>query len=198
MTQPNTVQLNSIAASLMEYQARLLNLAKRNLNPILLRRVTPEDVVQDTLSAACQKIDFLENHPEVPIYFKLRTILFQTIIALERKHLQSQKRDAYKEQDVADPNEDATAKLNWNMFADSVTGPLTKIARIDRYELLKKALESLPENDRQILELRHFDNMSNSDCAEVLHITAKNASIRYVRALERLQKLLVELTEFRP
>lgn len=198
MTQPNTVQLNSIAASLMEYQARLLNLAKRNLNPILLRRVTPEDVVQDTLSAACQKIDFLENHPEVPVYFKLRTILFQTITALERKHLQSQKRDAYKEQDVADQNEDATAKLNWNMFADSVTGPLTKIARIDRYELLKKALESLPENDRHILELRHFDNMSNSDCAEVLHITAKNASIRYVRALERLQKLLTELTEFRP
>lgn len=198
MSQPNTEQLNSIALMLMEYQERLLNLAKRNLNPILLRRVTPEDVVQDTLSAACRKIDFLEHNPEVPVYFKLRTILFQTISALERKHLQSQKRDAYKELDVADQSENATAKLNWNMFADSVTGPLTRIARIDRYELLKKALESLSENDRQILELRHFDNLSNLDCAEVLHITAKNASIRYVRALERLQKLLVELTEFRP
>ncbi len=198
MTQPDTVQLNSIAASLMEYQPQLLNLAKRNLNPVLLRRVTPEDVVQDTLSAACRKIDFLENHPEVPVYFKLRTILFQTISALERKHLQSQKRDAYKELEVADQNEDTTAGLNWNMFADSVTGPLTRIARIDRYELLKKALENLPENDRRILELRHFDNMTNSDCAEVLQITAKNASIRYVRALERLQKQLLELTEFRP
>ncbi|WP_294434129.1 sigma-70 family RNA polymerase sigma factor [uncultured Victivallis sp.] len=197
MPQPNTVQLNSIAASLLEYRERLLSLAKRNLNPILLRRVTPEDVVQDTLSSACQKIDFLENHPEVPVYFKLRTILFQTISALERKHLQSQKRDAYKELAVSDQNEATTAKLDWNMFADSVTGPLTRIARIDRYELLKKALESLPENDRQILELRHFDNMTNSDCAEVLHITAKNASIRYVRALERLQKQLLELTEFR-
>ena len=197
MSQPNTVQLNSIAATLMEYRERLLSLAKRNLNPILLRRVTPEDVVQDTLSAACQKIDFLENHPEVPDYFKLRTILFQTITALERKHLQSQKRDAYKELEVSDQQEDATAKLNWNMFADSVTGPLTKLARLDRYELLKKAMASLSENDRQILELRHFDNMSNMDCAEVLHITAKNASIRYIRALERLQKQLLELTEFR-
>lgn len=197
MSQPNTVQLNSIAATLMEYRERLLSLAKRNLNPILLRRVTPEDVVQDTLSSACQKIDFLENHPEVPVYFKLRTILFQTITALERKHLQSQKRDAYKELEVSDQQEDATAKLNWNMFADSVTGPLTKLARLDRYELLKKAMASLSENDRQILELRHFDNMSNMDCAEVLHITAKNASIRYIRALERLQKQLLELTEFR-
>ena len=154
MSQPNTVQLNSIAATLMEYRERLLSLAKRNLNPILLRRVTPEDVVQDTLSSACQKIDFLENHPEVPVYFKLRTILFQTITALERKHLQSQKRDAYKELEVSDQQEDATAKLNWNMFADSVTGPLTKLARLDRYELLKKAMASLSENDRQILELR--------------------------------------------
>ena len=42
MSQPNTVQLNSIAATLMEYRERLLSLAKRNLNPILLRRVTPE------------------------------------------------------------------------------------------------------------------------------------------------------------
>ena len=93
MSQPDTERLNSIAGMLMEYRERLLNLAKRNLNPILLRRVTPEDVVQDTLSAACQKIDFLENNPEVPVYFKLRTILFQTITALERKHLQSRKRE---------------------------------------------------------------------------------------------------------
>lgn len=71
------------------------------------------------------------------------------------------------------------------------------IARIDRYKLLKKALESLPENDRQILELRHFDNMTNTDCAEVLHISPKNASVRYVRALERLHKNLIEFTEFR-
>ncbi len=195
--EPNTVQLNSIAESLMEYREALLNLARRNLNPVLLRRTTPEDVVQDTLSAACQKIDFLQNNPEVPVYFKLRMILFQNITALERKHLQSQKRDAYKELEVAAENEDTTARVSWNMFADSATGPLTRIARNDRYELLRKALESLPENDRQILELRHFDNMSNMACAEVLHISVKNASIRYVRALERLQKILTELTEFR-
>lgn len=120
--QPPPDQLNSIATSLMEYRERLLNLAKRNLNPILLNRVTPEDVVQDTLSAACQKIDFLENHSEIPVYFKLRTILFQTISALERKHLQSQKRDAYKELAVSPQNEWTESRLNWNKFADSVTG----------------------------------------------------------------------------
>ncbi len=195
----NTEQLNSWANMFWEYREQLLNLAKRNLNPVLSRRVSAEDVVQDTLSAACGKIDFFENNPEVPVYFKLRTILFQTITTLERKHLQSQKRDAYKEQEIADDENDRTAaRLNWNMFADSVTGPLSKVARVDRYELLRQALDAMPENDRQILELRHFDGMSNQECAQVLKIEQKAASIRYVRALERLQKQLIEFTEFRP
>ena len=79
-----------------------------------------------------------------------------------------------------------------------MTGPLTRAVRADRYTLLRKAVEALPENDRQILELRHFDDMSNADCAEVLHIGPKAASIRYVRALQRLRKQLMELTEFQP
>ncbi len=194
----DTGRQNLWAETFLEYRERLLNLARRNLNPILLRRVSAEDAVQDALSAACGKIDFFENHPEVPVYCKLRTILLQTITALERKHLQSQKRDAYKELEVVDEDNASTLRLNWNLFADSITGPLTRIARVDRYELLRQALAAMPENDRQILELRHFDGMSNQDCAEVLKIAPKAASIRYVRALERLQKQLIEFTEFRP
>ena len=154
-------------------------------------------MVQDTLSSACQKIDFFENNPEVPLYFKLRTLLFQTITGLERKHLQSQKRDAYKDMAVTDSENATAGKVNWNLFADTVTGPFTRIARNDRYELLRQALGSLSENDRQILELRHFDGMGNAECAEALGIEPKAASIRYVRALRRLQQKLVEFTEFR-
>lgn len=198
MSQPNTEQLNFWAGSFLEHRERLLSLARRNLNPVLLRRVSAEDAVQDALAAACRKIGFFENNPEVPVYFKLRTILLQTISALERKHLQCQKRDAYKEVEVPEHDDCSAAGLNWNMFPDSVTGPLTKVARADRYELLRTALGAMPENDRRILELRHFDGMSNSDCAEVFQIAPKAASIRYVRALERLQKQLIEFTEFRP
>ncbi len=183
---------------LMEHRERLLALARRNLNPMLARRLSPEDVVQETLSAACRRVDFLRNCPEIPVYYKLRKILFQTITDLERKHLQSQKRDAYREQEVADEKDVSSPGMNWNMFADTVTGPLTQIARQDRYELLRKTMESLPEHDREILELRHFDGMSNSECAEALHLTQKAASIRYVRALEHLKKQLIEFTEFRP
>jgi len=186
------------AQELLPYRKQLLSLARRNLDPVLARRVTPEDVVQDTLSAACAKIDFLENRPDVPVYFKLRTILFQTITALERRHLQARKRDAYKDVEVADDDTTACVRPGWDQFADTVTGPLTNVARIDRYKLLKKALDDLPENDRHILEMRHFDGLGNAECASLLKIEPKAASIRYVRALQKLRQKLTEYTEFRP
>ena len=198
MSPQDAESFRSDIPDLMEHRERLLALARRNLNPVLARRISPEDVVQETLSAACRKIDFLRNCPEIPTYYTLRKILFQTITDLERKHLQSRKRDAYREQEVADEKDVSSPGMNWNMFADTVTGPLTQIARQDRYELLRKTMESLPEHDREILELRHFDGMSNSECAEALHLTQKAASIRYVRALEHLKKQLIEFTEFRP
>ena len=199
MPQDNTAaqKKNDWAEQFMEHRARLLLLAERNLNPVLRKRVSAEDIVQDTLSSACSKIDFFENCPEVPLYFKLRTLLFQTITVAERKHLQSQKRDAYKEVEVTDNETVSTGQVNWNLFADTVTGPFTKIARNDRYEVLHQALKTLSENDRQILELRHFDGMSNADCAAALKIEPKAASIRYVRALQRLQQKLMEYTEFK-
>ena len=84
------------------------------------------------------------------------------------------------------------------MFAAGMTSPLTKIARAERAELLHKALEALSENDRQILTLRHFDELSNLECARILKVDPKAASIRYVRALEHLQKKLIEFSEFKP
>ena len=99
------------AERFMEHKDRLLSLAKRNLKPVLCKRVTPEDVVQDTLSAACDKIVFFENQPEIPLYCKLRIILFQTIATLERYHLQSQKRDAHKEVEVSERDTAATGQV---------------------------------------------------------------------------------------
>ena len=191
-------ETNPLDPALTEHSDRLLALARRNLNPVLAKRVSPEDVVQETLAAAYRKTDFMQNCPDVPVYCKLRKLLFQTIADLERKHLQSQKRDAYREQEIAGAEEVSSPALDWNMFADTVTGPLTRIARQDRYELLRKTMDALPDHDREILELRHFDGMSNQECADALHLTPKNASIRYVRALERLKNQLIEFTEFRP
>ena len=132
----------------------------------------------------------------MPVYFKLRKLLFQTITNLERKHLKAEKRDAYKEMYIEDEANCSVAQLNWNMFANSITSPSLKITKAERQHMLANVLNSISENDRQIIELRHFDGMSNNECAEVLKITQKNASIRYVRALQHLKLALSKYSEF--
>ena len=192
----DTSQLDMLGEQLMAFYPQLLSLARRNLNPVLAKRVTAEDIVQDTLSSAGLKTEYLQNNPEIPLYFKLRTLLFQTITAMERKHLQCGKRDAYKEIEISD-DRTSNAQGNWNMFSDTVTSPLSKLAKLDRYALLRKVMDELSVSDKQILELRHFDGMGNNECAFVLQIEPKAASIRYVRALRKLQMKLLEHSEFR-
>ena len=191
-------KMHPVAADFEPFRPKLTALAAKHLNPVLSRRLSPEDVVQETFAAALMREDFFKRGPEVPLYFKLRTILFQTMVDLERRHLVAQKRDAYREVDVPGRSDDETSAddLDWDMFAGTVTTPNSFLARKDRHALLRQAIGELSENDRQIIILRHFDDMDNADCARILGIDPKAASIRYVRALERLKKRLVQHTEF--
>lgn len=179
-----------LAAMFAEHRGRLLALAERRLKPVLLRRMSAEDVVQDAYAAAAKRLDYLANNEDVPLYYKLRTILMQTIVDAERRHLGAEARDAYRES----TGDDADAMLAG--IPAEVTTPASRVDRSERHALLRRAIAMLPPNDRAILVLRHFDGLSNSDCAAALGIEPKAASIRHVRALERLQKTLETMSCF--
>ena len=188
-----------LAEAFAEHRARLLSLVEKRLNPVLLRRMSHEDVMQEVYLAAVKRLGYFTGNPDVPVYFKLRTILLQTLADIERKNLQAAGRDVYREVDVRD---DATSMaapgaVNWGQFAADVTSPLSRVDRNERHALLRAAVAALHENDRAIIVLRHFDGMGNSECAAALGIEPKAASIRYVRALERLQQKLMEVSCFK-
>ena len=178
-----------LAEAFAEHRSRLLSLVEKRLNPILLKRMSHEDVMQEVYLAAAKRLPYFEQNPEVPVYFKLRTILLQTLVDIERKNLQAAGRDAHKEIEVRDEaTESATpGAMNWGQFAADVTSPLSSVDRNERHALLRAAVASLPEND----------GMGNAECAAALDIEPKAASIRYVRALERLQQKLMELSCFK-
>ena len=67
-------------------------------------------------------------------------------------------------------SERAPGALNWGRFAADVTSPLSRVDRDERHAVLRAAVASLPENDRVIIILRHFDGMGNSACAAALGI----------------------------
>ena len=58
---------------------------------------------------------------------------------------------------------------------------------------LRGALDQLDPTDREVLALRHFEELSNLETAAVLGIQPAAASKRYVRALERLKGALAKL-----
>lgn len=190
---------DALARSFTEYRKWLLALVKKNLNPVLLKRMSYEDVLQSAYESAAKRLAYFVANEEVPVYFKLRKVLLQTLTDLTRRHLQSAGRDAYREVEslglrTKGGDDDEVLELE---FAADETSPVSRVDRDERHVLLRQAIAALPETDRQIIVLRHFDGLGNGECASVIGIEPKAASIRYVRALERLQKKLMELSCFR-
>ena len=188
---------DDLATAYTEHRPRLLALAERRLNPILLKRMSPEDVVSEAYAAAAKRLAYFAAHDDVPIYYKLRTILLQTIADIVRRNLQAEARDAYREVESAKCKGESEEASPFDSLAADVTSPVSRVDRDERHALLRGAIAALAENDRAIIELRHFDGMGNSECAAALGLTEKAASIRYVRALERLRQKLVEVSCFK-
>ena len=195
---------DNLAEAFAEHRQRLLVIAERRLNPILLKRLSAEDVVSETYVNAAKRLDYFASHDDVPVYYKLRTILLQTITDVERRHLKAQGRDACREIRIDDTGLGSSGSgsgsggdVRVGEIAADITSPVSRVDRDERHALLRRALATMAENDRAILVVRHFDGMGNAECAAALGIEPKAASIRYVRALERLQQKLVEVSCFR-
>ena len=171
----------------LEYRERLQRLLVLRMPPILQRRLSVDDLLQETYLACGRRVDFLKAEPEVPMYVKLRLIALQTLTDVERHHLAAAKRDAMKEMS---PEDDVAVADAWANFADTISSPRTHLERLERQAMARRVLSQLSEHDREILELRHFEEMGNAECAAVLGIEQKAASIRYVRALKRFRELV--------
>ncbi|MDO5470024.1 MAG: sigma-70 family RNA polymerase sigma factor [Akkermansia sp.] len=177
----------------LQYRDRLVRLIATRMSPVLLRRLSPDDVAQETYLACGRRMKFLQEHEEVPMFVKLRKLALQTITDMERKHLVAGKRDAMKESFMAEREHDVTVNA-LSRFADSLVGPRTHLERMELLEQTRKAMRELPDTDREILELRHFEELSNTECAAALGIEVKAASIRYVRALKRMKEMMGDIS----
>ena len=176
----NEFTSQSLAEAFAEHRARLLSLVEKRLNPILLKRLSHEDVMQEVYLAAAKRLSYFAQNEDVPIYFKLRTILLQTLVDIERKNLQAAGRDAYRELRIENgecriDGGSSNGEVCVGEMPADVTSPVSRVDRNERHALLRAAVASLPENDRAIIVLRHFDGMGNSECAAALGIEPKAA-----------------------
>ena len=189
--QPLLLTTEALAHLLEANQARLLRTIAVRLNPSLGRRVAPEDVLQDAYVAAAARLHHRVGSPYSSDFLWLRAIVLQTITDCHRSHLGAGMRDAMREAAPAMPAP-ASAPTMAQLFAASATSPSGVAMKRETSQSIAQALELLSEADREVVALRHFEDLGNNEIAEVLGIQVKAASIRYIRAVMRLKELLAE------
>ena len=166
------------------------SLIASRLDPRMAARLDVEDVLQEVRLAACrQKEDFL-HQPEIPPYVWLRAVAVKKLFELHRYHLGTQKRDARREVSVDRPHGcEASTSAMANHFVDSGTSPSRSAMRAELKSRLETCLDQLPAWDQEVLALRHIEQLDPKETAQVLQLTAKAASMRYLRTLRRLKAL---------
>lgn len=176
------------------YRARLKKMVRLRLNRRLQGRVDDSDILQDTYLEAARRLpDYLQN-PRAPFFLWLRRIAGDKLLEIHRTHLGTQMRDVEREISL---HRGALPTANSVSLAAQLLGRLTSpsqaAVKAEMRVKLQEALNSLDPLDREILALRHFEQLNNSEAAQELELEPSAASKRYVRALARLQKTLREL-----
>jgi RNA polymerase sigma-70 factor, ECF subfamily len=177
-----------------DHRARLRRMVALRLDRRLQGRVDPSDVIQEACIDAARRLAEYAKNPAMPFYLWLRFLAGQRLMEQHRRHLGAQARDAGREISLyrgAFP-ETTTADLATH-FLGKLSTPSQAAIRIEQKIRLQEALNSLEPIDREILALRHFEQLSNGETAEVLGLDKSTASKRYARALVRLKDVLLAL-----
>jgi RNA polymerase sigma-70 factor (ECF subfamily) len=180
------------------HRDRLLRLVNLRMDDRLRGRVDPSDVIQETyLEAAGRLPDYL-RHVDMPFYVWLRFLTAQKLAELHRHHLHVKARDVNREVPLFSGRlPEASSALLAAQLLGRATTPSQAAMRAERQCRLQEALDSMEPADREVIVLRHFEQLSNVETARVLGTNDSTASTRHLRALKRLKRILGAMPEFR-
>lgn len=156
------------------------------------RRVDVSDVVQDVLVEANRRLqDYLANPQQMPFHLWLRHIAHDRIIDAHRRHRGSAKRSVDREQPLvaAAGDQQSTFDLVAQLH-DRERGPASAVAAQELSRLVEAAIAELPDQDCEIVIMRHYEHLSNQEIAQALGLTEPAASMRYLRAIRKLREVL--------
>lgn len=187
----------SFAQLYTHFSDRLWRIVTFRLDHRLRGRVDADDVVQETYLAAEKRLEHFTEDTVESFFVWLRLVLNQTLIDLHRRHLGAQSRDASLERSIHGgwTSESTSFSLSFHLLGH-LTSPSQATLRAELAEQLRVALTGMSDLDREVLALRHFEELTNSETARALGLSDQAASIRYVRAITRLRKVLESIPGF--
>jgi RNA polymerase sigma-70 factor (ECF subfamily) len=197
--QPDTDELldradrgDALARQLLleRHRDRLRRMVAVRLDDRVAVRVDPSDLVQEALAQAAARLaDYLHRRP-LPFYPWLRQIAWDRLVAAHRRHLRAGRRSVAREAPGPLPLPDESAGRLADRLVARGSSPSRRLIRAELRDRLKAALDRLPPRDREVLVMRHLEQMEVAEIAAVLGLTAGAVMTRQTRALARLRGLL--------
>ena len=184
----------ALDALLGRHRDRLRRMVAMRLDTRLQARLDASDVVQEAYVEVAQRLDEYLRDPKLPLFLWLRLVVGERLLKLHRHHLGTQMRDAGREVSLyrgALPAASSAALAA--QLLGRHTSPTQAAVRAERLLRLQEALNSLGPLDREVLSLRHFEELNRAETAQVLGIGESAAAKRYLRALKRLKATLANM-----
>ncbi|MFN9718114.1 MAG: sigma-70 family RNA polymerase sigma factor [Planctomycetota bacterium] len=185
---------NALADLFLQHRDRLWRLVTFRMDPRLHGRVDADDVLQEAWLSAVQRIDHFLVDASRSIFVWFRLITSQTLVDIHRRHLGTQKRNAGNEFSIDRgwSSSSTSSSLSFHLL-DHLTTPSEAALKEEMSQKLNEALADMKEMDREVLALRHFEQLTNREAAQVLGISEQAASDRYIRALARLRTSMTSM-----
>ena len=189
----------AVAKLFERYRPRLKRMVQLRLDRRLQGRVDASDVLQDAYLDLAKRIAEYGKQQQIPFFLWLRMLTGQRLYHIHRQHLEAAMRDANLEVSLY---RGAMPQATTTSLAEHLIGRVTSVcqraARAEMQVKLQEILNAMDPIDREVLVLRHFEELSNNEVAQLLGLTKAAASNRYIRALRRLKEVLAAVPGFLP
>jgi RNA polymerase sigma-70 factor (ECF subfamily) len=179
------------------YRVRLKRMVHLRLSRRLQGRVDDSDVLQEAYLEACKRLPEYAQAPGLPLFLWLRHLTGLKLAEVHRRHLGTQLRAADREVSLHRgglPEADSVSLAA--QLLGKLTTPSQAAVKAEMRLHVQEALNSMDPLDREVLALKHFEQLSTSEMAEVLGLSKAGAGSRYLRAIKRLREILARIPGF--
>jgi RNA polymerase sigma-70 factor (ECF subfamily) len=181
---------SAVGRLLHRHRERLRTMINLRMDPRIVARCDPSDVVQEALLDAHRQLPGYLKQRRVPFYSWLRHLAWQKLVDYHRRHLMCGARSVLREEEVWRLLTDHSTQQLARHFVSSVPNPSEHAAQSESCHQVAFALRQLSDEDREVLTLRILERLPAKETGAVLGISANAVRTRQFRALSRLEKLL--------
>ena len=184
----------SLVELFTRHRARLQRMVNLRMDQRLLGRIDASDVLQEAYVDLAQQLPNYVKDPKLPFFLWLRLITGQRLSKMHRKHLGAAKRNAAKEVSIYGGGLPGASSV---LLASQLVGQFTsagrRAVRAEMQIKMQEVLNSMDEQDREVLAMRHVEQLDNKEIAVLLEISDSTATRRYYRALRHLKDALKQI-----